>query len=384
MTAAGFLGLHALATPRVLLPATNAGFALAAPVGLAAGAVFAALSVSPPRVASSPDGTGGAVSVGRTLRFAALAAMASWALVSLVELPPFDGEASAPDGASGALVALVVPAAGLYAWAALRFVGLSRRRQSRMLLGMAAAFVLLAEASLAVAFAPGWYASWWQWHALMLVASGLVAWSAHRQWHEERFADLYLDDTVAGARDMSVLCADLAGFTSFSERHPARDVAAMLDAYFEVAIPAVVRRYGGDIEGIAGDAVMVTFNRRGDQPDHPHRAAAAAFALQRETAHVADDHVDWLRFRIGVNTGQVSVAVHGTEGGRTHTLVGETVDLAARLEGTAPPGGVALGAETAARLAGARLERLAPLELKGRSAPLEAYLLLGLAGEDPA
>lgn len=384
LSAAGFLGLHALATPGVLLADANPGFALATPVGLGLGAVFAALSVSPP--GRSPEAGGvTALRIGRALRAVLLLALACWALVSVVGLPPLDGGASAaPERASGALLVLAVPAVVLYAWTAVRYVGLFRHRHSSMLLGMAAAFVLLAEAMLAVTFARNWQASWWEWHVLMLAAFALVAWNAHRQWHEERFAGLYLDDTVAGARDMSVLFADLAGFTTFSERHAPTDVAAMLNAYFDVAIPAVVQRYDGDIDRIIGDAVMVTFNRRGNQPDHPRRAAAAAFALQQEAAHVAAEHPDWPQFRVGVNTGEVSVGVLGTEGGRTHTVIGDTVNVASRLEGTAPPGGVALGPETASRLAGARLEPLGPLQLKGKSAPLEAYLLVGLAGEDPA
>ena len=55
----------------------------------------------------------------------------------------------------------------------------------------------------------------------------------------------------------------------------------MLNAYFERAIPPVVREHGGEIDRLIGDAVMATFNRRGDQPDHAERAARAALALQR-------------------------------------------------------------------------------------------------------
>ena len=71
---------------------------------------------------------------------------------------------------------------------------------------MVAAFVLLAEAMVAIAFARNWHLSWWEWHVLMLAAFALVAVGARQSWHEERFADLYLDDTVAGdARDERAL-----------------------------------------------------------------------------------------------------------------------------------------------------------------------------------
>src|SRR5262245_57337090 len=140
---------------------------------------------------------------------------------------------------------------------------------------MASAFVLLAEAMVAITLAPNWFYSWWEWHLLMLGAFVLVAWGAQRSWHEERYADLYTEDTRAGYRDMTILFADLKGFTTFSEAHEPAEVTQMLNAYFTVAIPAVVKRHGGTVDRIIGDALMATFNRLGDQPDHAVRAARA-------------------------------------------------------------------------------------------------------------
>ena len=73
----------------------------------------------------------------------------------------------------------------------------------------------------------------------------------------------------------------------------------------------------------------------------------------------------------------------GAAGGRTHTVIGDTVNVAARLEGLAPAGGIALGAETARRIAGARTEPLGQVALKGRDATVEALLLVAL-GPAPA
>ena len=72
----------------------------------------------------------------------------------------------------------------------------------------------------------------------MLAAFALIAWAAHREWHEERFSPLYRDETTAATRTISVLFADLSGFTSYSERREAARVSAMLNTYFGVAIPA--------------------------------------------------------------------------------------------------------------------------------------------------
>jgi adenylate cyclase len=300
-----------------------------------------------------------------------------WAVLSLTGTWPLHG-CAVPERADGLLAALAVPAVALYGVAALRYLRLWRRRPSFMLLSMLVAWVLLTEAMVAVVLARDWALSWWEWHVLLLGAFAAVAWGARLQWYEERYADLYAGSTAAGERDMSVLFADLQGFTTFSEDHEPAEVADMLNAYFEVAVPEVARRYGGDVDRIIGDALMVTFNRRGDQPDHPWRAAAAGLALQAATAHVAADHPGWPRFRVGVNSGPVQVGLLGTEGGRTHTVVGDTVNVASRIEGTAPPGGVAVGPATLRALPGARSEPLGRLALKGRHEPLDVHRLVAL------
>jgi adenylate cyclase len=376
LAAAGFLGLHALATPGVLLAKPSPGFALATPIGLLVAAAFAAAS----SVRLDDARADRVMRSAPVLQNGLLALMLLWGAVSVASLPPLAGP-GAPERASGALVVLAAAGVILYGLTVVRYLGLTRERGSGLLLGMAAAFTLLAEAMVAVAFGRNWHATWWEWHVLMLIAFALVAWTAQRQWHEERFGDLYLDETTAGARDISVLFADLEGFTSFSERHDARAVSEMLNAYFEVAIPPVVERHGGDVDRIIGDALMATWNRRGDQPDHAERAARAALAVQEATAAVAAEHPEWPRFRVGVNTGEALVGLLGTGGGRTHTAVGDTVNLAARLEGKAPVGGVALGPDTVERLSGARTEPLGELTVKGKAEPVAVHRLISLDGE---
>jgi adenylate cyclase len=373
LAAAGFLGLHALATPGVLLDHPNTGFVIATPVGIAIASVLA--------VASGLDLSGKRavrmVLVGRRIRLGLLALMVLWAVASLTQLPPLHQE-RVPERADGIMALLAVPAIILYGGSAARYVQLWLKRPSLMLLAVLAAFVLLAEAMFAVVFARNWQLSWWEWHLLMLAAFALVAGGARLQWHEERFADLYLEDTVAGTREMSVLFADLQGFTTFSENHEPAEVRQMLNAYFEVAVPPIVRRFGGDIDRIIGDALMVTFNKRGDQPDHADRAAGAGLALQDATARVAAEHPGWPRFRVGINSGPVLVSLLGTEGGRTHTVIGDTVNVASRIEGKAPGGGVAIGPLTKALLPTAVTESLGQLQLKGKTETVEAHLLLRL------
>jgi adenylate cyclase len=371
LSSAGFLALHALATPGVLLGKSNTGFQIATPVGVAIGSVFAALSTAN----FSGDSAVRHVRMGRRLRWALIGLMVVWAVWSLASLPPLNRP---PQFAEGFPLLLAVPAVLLYGGSAVRYVQLWRRRPSLMLLAVPSAFILLAESMIAMAFAPNWRLSWWEWHVLMLAAFALVALSAQTSWREERFAELYLPQTSAGSREISVLFADLQGFTAFSEMHQPDEVARMLNEYFAVAVPAVTSPYGGDVDRIIGDALMVTFNKRGDQPDHAERAAGAGLALQMETSRVAEQHPGWPRFRVGINSGQVSVSLLGAAGGRTHTIVGDTVNIASRIEGQAPPGAVAIGPDTKALLPEAVTTRLGRLELKGKQEPLEVHLLTSL------
>ena len=371
LSSAGFLALHALATPRILLEGSNTAFQIATPVGVALRSLFAALSSAN----FAGDRAVRHVRIGKRLRWALLGLMVLWAVWSLTSLPPLNRP---PTFAEGLPPLLAVLAVLLYVASAVRYVQLWRRRPSLMLLAVPSAFILLAESMIAIAFARNWHLTWWEWHVLMLIAFGLVALSAQRSWREERFAELYLPQTSAGSREISVLFADLAGFTPFSETHDPDEVTRMLNEYFAVAIPAVVTPYGGDVDRIIGDALMVTFNKRGDQPDHAERAAGAGLALQEATLHVAEQHPDWPRFRVGINSGKAEVSLLGARGGRTHTIVGDTVNIASRIEGSAPTGGVAIGPDTKALLPNAVTAPLGKLQLKGKQEPLECHLLSSL------
>jgi adenylate cyclase len=370
LAAAGFLALHALATPGVLLDGPNQGFAVATPIGLLVASLFAAASALP----LPPDRARAVMSRARLLRGGLIALMALWAALALLSVPPLD-DPTPIERASGGLVAPAAVAVALYAFAAARYLAMVLRSGSAILLGVTSAWVLLAEAGVAVAFARSWHASWWEWHLLMLVAFGAIAVAARREDPEERFSDLYLDHTAAGKRDVSVLFADLAGFTSFSEGRDPREVSEMLNAYFQVAIPPIVREYGGEIDRLIGDAIMATWGTRGDQPDHAERAVAAATALQAKTARIGQSHPDWPRFRAAVNSGEALVGVVGAESGRSYTVIGDTVNVAARLESRAPTGGVVVGGATLRAVSGLRATSLGEVEVKGKRERVDAYLL---------
>jgi adenylate cyclase len=363
LAASGFLALHALATPQVLLDKPNLGFVIATPIGLVLASGFAALSALD-RELIRP----------RLLELGLLAGLAAWLIASLAVFPDLD-DVTIPDRLSLPLVALAVVGSALYCFAVVRYAQRWRDRRSGLLLAFAVAFVLLAEAMIAVAVGRSWHASWWEWHVLMLVAFGVIAWAAHREWHEERFSPLYGDETAAATQELSVLFADLQGFTAFSETQEADEISRMLNTLFDAAIPEI-ERHAGEIDRLIGDAVFARFT--GD--DHAERAARAALGLQKATAAVAQEHPAWPRFRAGVNTGEASVGVLGSGSGRTYSTIGDTVNLASRIEGLAPAGGVAISAATAAKLIGAQTEPLGTISVKGRVEPAEVLLLLKLPG----
>ena len=372
VVSAGFLGLHALATPGVLLGA-NPGFELATPVGLLLGGVLVAASGLELGQAASDR----VVRRARLALGALVAVMALWATFSLARLPPLDAEI-AEEELNGWQTGLGVVGVLLYAAGSAGYARLYRRRGSRFLFAVTSGFALLAAAMIVIAFAENWRISWWEWHLLMLAAFLLIAAAARSEWHEERFSALYLEQTLAGARDASVLFADLAGFTSFSERTDPAEVAEMLNTYFGRILP-VLQEIGGEVHQLIGDAIMVVFNKDGDQPEHALLAARAALALQAEAASIAANRPGWPRFRVGVNSGLVQAAVLGGSGHRKHGLVGDTVNLAARLESEAPVGEVVIGAGTLERLPDSATVRPLPrLRVKGKAEAVEAYVLVAL------
>ena len=374
IVSAAFLGLHALATPGVLL-GPNAGFELATPVGLLLAALFSAAAAWE----LGPSRADVVLRLAPVLLVTVAAIVVAWAAVSLAELPPLD-DPLADESLDGWQLVLAALGVALYGLAAFGFLRLHRRRQERFVLAIALAFVLLAEAMVVIAWARNWQVSWWEWHLLMLASFLLIAFIARAEWHEERFSALYLDETLAGARDVSVILADLAGYTAFSERRTPEEVASMLNAYFERLIP-LLERAGGEVHQIVGDELMVVFGKDATVSDHAYRAARAALLLQRVAERAAAGHADWPRFRVGVSSGEVHAGVVGAASGhRKHGIVGDVVNLAARLEAAAPVGGVLISAETF-RAVGSRavVEPLPPLQVKGKRDPVTAYLLLSLA-----
>jgi class 3 adenylate cyclase len=176
-------------------------------------------------------------------------------------------------------------------------------------------------------------------------------------------------------REVSVVFADLAGFTTFSETRSPTEVITMLNEYWGAVVP-VIDAAGGVIEHFAGDGVMAIFNAGGDQPDHARRAARAGLAITAAGRPVSQAHPQWPVFRVGVNTGTAVVGDVGSDARRSFAAIGDAINTAARLMAVGQPGDVVVGKATWDALGEERVgESLGAVMVKGKSARVEAWRL---------
>jgi class 3 adenylate cyclase len=488
LTCAGFLGLHAMATPGILIPTRNSGFMIATPVGLIIASAFAVASVTRlagPRAALVQRHR-------RTILAALIGLMVLWGAASLAGLgplgavspsldPPILMEGMPPmhsmspshglapmqdlvstEGTGGPLEVLAIVAIVGYAIAAWRYLVIHHQRGGILPVSVGAAFALLAEATVAVALSRNWQMTWWAWHLLMLVAFAAIALGVRYEyrrsrslttalgglysgatlaridrWHAEAIASVasagamgnstdaalnglrrdgasedevalvaaaareltrlddlfrpYLPAVVSKhirhdpdvarlggqEREVTVLFADLAGFTTFSEHHSPAEVIEMLNAYWAVVVP-VIDRHAGVVDSFAGDGVLAIFNAAGDQPDHAARGVRAGVDIIDAGRSAADANPGWPVFRVGINTGRAIVGNVGVESRRSFTVIGDTTNVAARLVTVAAPASVVASAATWTALEG-RAEGvvLGSVALKGKRHPVEAWAVTG-------
>jgi len=181
--------------------------------------------------------------------------------------------------------------------------------------------------------------------------------------------------------EVTVLFADLHGYTAYAEGRSPAAVVADLNTAFGAVVP-IVRSEGGTVIQLMGDAIMVIFNAPNPQPDHALRAARAALAMQRAVGELpgADSRP---QFRVGLNSGPALVGNIGAAEIRNFSALGDTTNLAARLQTYATEGTVVIGASTYELIRDVAVVRpLGAPELKGKSQAVEVYELVGLRQQD--
>lgn len=188
------------------------------------------------------------------------------------------------------------------------------------------------------------------------------------------------DDFRAERRQLTVMFCDLVGSTAVSPRLDPEDLHLVLRAYQE-ACARVIQRYEGYVAKYLGDGLLVYFGYPQAHEDEPHRAVRAGLGIIDAIGRVADrvlkQHGVPLAARIGIHTGLVVVGEVGGEGQRSMDIVGETPNVAARLQGLADPNTVVLTEATHRLVVGYfDCQALGPHALKGLSDPIQVYQAL--------
>ncbi len=183
---------------------------------------------------------------------------------------------------------------------------------------------------------------------------------------------------------VAVLFVDLVGSTAVAERTDPEVLRGILARYF-AAVSEAVWRHGGTVEKYIGDAVMAVFGAPVSHGDDVHRAVRAAIAalaaVDRLSAEVDAELGIGLEARAGVNGGVVYLS---RQPDGQLAITGDAVHVAQRLESTAPPGGVLIGASAGATVGDVwELESLGAVHHRGRSAASEAYLVRAARRPDP-
>src|ERR671923_1914272 len=145
---------------------------------------------------------------------------------------------------------------------------------------------------------------------------------------------------------VTVLFADLVGFTARAETLDPEDVEALLRPYHE-RLRRELERFGGTVEKFIGDAVVGVFGAPVAHEDDPERAVRAALAIQDAIAELNEsDPALELEVRIGVNTGEALVSVGARPELGEAMVAGDVMNTGARLQSAAPPGGILVGEST--------------------------------------
>jgi adenylate cyclase len=178
-------------------------------------------------------------------------------------------------------------------------------------------------------------------------------------------------------RDVTVLFADIRGFTPFAERIPPEAVIEQLNSLLRILVDCTFA-HEGTVDKFIGDAILVLFNAPLDQRDHVQRAARTALAMQQGIAR----HPSGLTVGIGIHWGEAVVGRVGTPERMEYTAVGSTVNVASRLCSAAASGTVVVSDTVASALAGSGFQLVAqpPLQVKGVAGELQTFLLQELEG----
>ncbi|HXH93183.1 MAG TPA: adenylate/guanylate cyclase domain-containing protein [Thermoanaerobaculia bacterium] len=192
-------------------------------------------------------------------------------------------------------------------------------------------------------------------------------------------------ETEVRSTDVSILFADISGFTPMSESKKPEEVAEFLSHFFGFAVESIFA-YGGTLDKFIGDAVMAFFGAPLPQDDHADRAVLTGLMLQRLVndwnVERAKTELPPVMVRVGINSGLAVVGNVGTEKRVDYTVLGSSVNIASRLEsGVAKPGQVVVSQNTMDRIMGSfETESLGEFALKGLQQKMPVFHVKGTVG----
>jgi len=187
--------------------------------------------------------------------------------------------------------------------------------------------------------------------------------------------------SIEGERKLvTVLFADVANYTSLSEKLDPEEVHQIMDGCFEVLMDEI-HRYEGTIDKFTGDGVMALFGAPVAHEDHAQRACYAALVIQKTIGEYGEkiekEYGLEFKMRVGIDSGIVIVSSVGNDLKMDYTAIGDPVNLASRMEGLAEPGTVYVTGDTFKLTAGFfHFESLGKVSVRGKEEPVEAYMLV--------
>ncbi len=186
-------------------------------------------------------------------------------------------------------------------------------------------------------------------------------------------------------KEVTILFCDIRGFTPLAEQLSPRQVVELLNAFFTRMVQ-VIGRYEGMVDKFMGDSIMTLFGAPLAQGDEPMRAVRCALELRQAVAAFNEERqgegLAPLAVGIGINTGMVVAGNIGSHQRMEYTVVGDSVNVASRLEGMSSPGEILVSEGTFRQVEG-RVEAtlMPPMTLKGKSRPVGVYRIEGLAAD---
>ncbi|HEY1956516.1 MAG TPA: adenylate/guanylate cyclase domain-containing protein [Polyangiaceae bacterium] len=176
-------------------------------------------------------------------------------------------------------------------------------------------------------------------------------------------------------KELTIFFSDLAGFTTLSETLAPEALVELLGGYFD-EMTRIIQSHGGTVDKFIGDAIMAFWNAPGDVPNHAERACRAALACQAklDAMRRADARLAGLNARIGLATGKVLVGNIGATDRMNYTVMGDTVNLASRLEGLNKAYGTpVMASETTFAKAGVLARAVDVVAVKGKALGVRVY-----------